>query len=169
MTVEKPGAEQGSGGSEDGVSPVIFRVDTRSGVPIYLQLVNQVSHALRLGQLRLGDQLPRVRDVVGSLSINPNTVVKAYRELERAGYAVGRPGLGTFIVATPRATPAEKLSALRKSLVRGWLSDAIAAGLDQDEITAVFAAALRDSASAIGSVEPGGTGQRDGQGEADVA
>src|SRR6266704_7098354 len=107
MTVDKPGAEQGSDGSEDGISPVIFRVDTRSGVPIYLQLVNQVSHALRLGQLRRGDQLPRVREVVGSLSINPNTVVKAYRELERAGYAVGRPGLGTFIVATPRVTPAE--------------------------------------------------------------
>jgi len=164
MTIDKP-AERGSGG-EDVVSPVTFRVDTRSGVPIYQQLVNQVNHALRLGHLRRGDQLPRVRDVVGSLSINPNTVVKAYREIERAGYAVGRPGLGTFIVATPRVTPAEKLNGLRRSLVRGWLSDAIAAGLDEEEITALFAAALRDSASAFGSSEPGGTGQRDGRGAA---
>jgi GntR family transcriptional regulator len=166
MTVDKLGTEQESRGGEDVVSPVTFRVDTRSGVPIYLQLVNQVNHALRLGHLRLGDQLPRVRDVVGSLSINPNTVVKAYREIERAGYAVGRPGQGTFIVATPRVISAEKLNGLRKSLVRGWLSDAIAAGLDQEEISALFVAALYDSASGFGSSEPGGTGQRDGQGGA---
>jgi GntR family transcriptional regulator len=166
MTVDKHHAEQGSDDSEDAAPPITFRVDTRSGVPIYMQLFNQVDQALRLGHLRRGDQLPRVRDVVGSLSINPNTVVKAYREIERAGYAVGRPGQGTFIVATPRVTSAEKLDELRRSLMRGWLSDAIAAGLDQDEISALFAAALRDSASAFGSSEPGGTGQRDGQGEA---
>jgi len=166
MTVDKPSAERGSADSGHTVSPINFRIDPRSGVPIYLQLVNQVNHALRLGHLRQGDQLPRVRDVVGSLSINPNTVVKAYREIERAGYAVGRPGQGTFIVATPRVTPAEKLNGLRRSLVRGWLSDAIAAGLDHDEITALFTAALRDSEIAIGSSEPGGTAQRDGQGEA---
>jgi GntR family transcriptional regulator len=167
VEVDNPWTEQGTDDSGESVSPISFRVDTHSGIPIYLQLVNQVDHALRLGQLREGDQLPRIRDVVGSLSINPNTVAKAYRELERAGYAVGRPGLGTFIVATPRVMSAEKLSAFRRSLVRGWLSDAIAAGLDQEAITAVFAAALRDSARAIGSAKPQGTRQRN-CGEADV-
>ena len=165
MTVDKP-AGQRADSSEDAISPVAFRVDTRSGVPVYLQLVNQVNHALRLGYLRQGDQLPRIRDVVGSLSINPNTVVKAYREIERAGYAEGRPGQGTFIVATPTVTPAETLSRLRKSLVQGWLSDAFAAGLDHDEITALFAAALDDSASVFGSPEPRGIGRPAGQGAA---
>jgi Bacterial regulatory proteins, gntR family len=71
-----------------------------SGVPTYLQLAHQVEHALRLGYLKPGDQLPRVRDVVASLAINPNTVLKAYRELETKGPTLGRPGQGTFIEAT---------------------------------------------------------------------
>ena len=148
-------------------SPVAFRVDTGSGMPIYLQIVHQVDHALRLGYLRQGDQLPRVRDVAGSLSINPNTVVKAYRELEHRGYATGRPGLGTFIVGTPRVLMSEKLSALRQGLVRGWLRDAVAAGLDQDEIVALFMAALRESVSGAGAASPDsrGAARRDSNGE----
>src|SRR6202142_2154440 len=76
------------------VSPIEFRLDPASGVPTYLQLVHQVEHALRLGYLKPGDQLPKVRDVVASLAINPNTVSKAYRELETKGLIVGRPGQG---------------------------------------------------------------------------
>src|SRR3984885_376093 len=83
------------------VSPIAFRLDSRSGVPTYLQLVHQVEHALRLGALVLGDQLPRVKDVVGSLSINPNTVLKAYKDLEQKGLVRGRQGQGTFIEASP--------------------------------------------------------------------
>ena len=75
-----------------------FRLDQRSGVAPYLQLAQQVRHSLRLGYLRPGDQLPRVKDVVGSLAINPNTVLKAYRELEREGLVEGRPGVGTFVL-----------------------------------------------------------------------
>ena len=82
------------------MSPIEFRLDSASGVPTYLQLVHQVEHALRLGYLKPGDQLPKVRDVVASLAINPNTVSKAYRELETKGLIVGRPGQGTFILAT---------------------------------------------------------------------
>ena len=82
------------------VSPIEFRLDAASGVPTYLQLVQQVEHALRLGYLKPGDQLPKVRDVVASLAINPNTVLKAYRELETKGLTAGRPGQGTFIEAT---------------------------------------------------------------------
>ena len=77
-------------------SPIEFRLDLASGVPTYLQLVHQVEHALRLGYLAPGDQLPKVRDVVAELAINPNTVLKAYKELETKGLAVGRPGQGTF-------------------------------------------------------------------------
>ena len=81
-------------------SPIEFRLDPASGVPTYLQLVHQVEHALRLGYLKPGDQLPKVREAVASLAINPNTVLKAYRELEMKGLAAGRPGQGTFIEAT---------------------------------------------------------------------
>ena len=70
-------------------SPIEFRLDATSGVPTYLQLVQQVEHALRLGYLKPGDQLPKVRDVVASLAINPNTVLKAYRDLEGKGLAAG--------------------------------------------------------------------------------
>src|SRR5260370_10283598 len=84
------------------VSPIEFRLDPSSGVPTYLQLVHQVEHALRLGYLKPGDQLPKVRDVVAGLTINPNTVLKAYKELEAKGLTAGRPGQGAFIHATLR-------------------------------------------------------------------
>ena len=108
MTIDKQNRSQGKdmgwGGSPaEPLGPgssIEFRLDARSGVPTYLQLVQQVEHALRLGYLRPGDQLPRVRDVVSLLAINPNTVLKAYRELEHKGLVAGRPGQGTFVEAT---------------------------------------------------------------------
>ena len=124
-------------------SPIEFRLDAGSGVPTYLQLVHQVEHALRLGYLRPGDQLPRVRDVVSSLVINPNTVLKAYRELETKGLTVGRPGQGTFIEATLNQVALPELTGLRRSL-SGWLAAADQAGLDEDGIVALFTSALRD-------------------------
>ncbi len=123
-------------------SPIEFRLDAASGVPTYLQLVHQVEHALRLGYLTLGDQLPKVRDVVASLAINPNTVLKAYKELETKGLT-GRPGQGTFIQATLGQVALPQLAGLHKSLL-GWLTTADAAGLDQDGIVALFTSALRD-------------------------
>jgi GntR family transcriptional regulator len=125
------------------VSPVVFRLDSASGVPTYLQLVHQVEHALRLGYLKPGDQLPKVRDVVASLAINPNTVLKAYRELETKGLTVGRPGQGTFIEATLNQVALPALTVLRRSLV-GWVAKADEAGLDEDGIVALFTSALRD-------------------------
>ncbi len=124
------------------VSPVTFRLDPASGVPTYLQLVHQVEHALRLGYLRRGDQLPRVKDVVASLSINPNTVLKAYRYLEQKGLTGGRPGQGTFVDADPKTVGLNELHTLEKRLVAGWLKDAAAAGLDEDGIVALFTSAL---------------------------
>jgi len=130
------------GGSAPG-SPIEFRLDAASGVPTYLQLVHQVEHALRLGYLKLGDQLPKVRDVVASLAINPNTVLKAYKELEVKGLTAGRPGQGTFIQATLGQVALPELAGLHKSLL-GWLGTADAAGLDEDGIVALFTSALRD-------------------------
>ena len=138
----------GGGGSkpdrQDGpASPVEFRLDAASGVPTYLQLVHQVEHALRLGYLKPGDQLPKVRDVVAALAINPNTVLKAYKDLETKGLAAGRPGQGTFIQATLSQVALPELSGLRRSLL-GWLADADTAGLDEDGVVALFTSVLRD-------------------------
>src|ERR1700735_3966325 len=108
---------------DKGHSPIEFRLDPSSGVPTYLQLVQQVEHALRLGYLKPGDQLPKVRDVVAALTINPNTVLKAYKELEVKGLAVGRPGQGTFIQATLSQIALPELTALGRSL-SGWLNAA---------------------------------------------
>ena len=142
-------AASGGGGSTPGAgprgpgSPIEFRLDAATGVPTYLQLVHQVEHALRLGYLKPGDQLPKVRDVVASLAINPNTVLKAYKELETKGLAAGRPGQGTFVQATLSQVALPELTALRRSL-SGWLTAADGAGLDEDGIVALFTSALRD-------------------------
>ena len=100
-----------------------FRLDPRSGVATYLQIVHQVRHAARVGILRPGDQLPTVKEVVGSLAINPNTVLKAYKELEHEGLVEGRPGVGTFVRETVKAPPPETHAGLRRSLDR-WLRNA---------------------------------------------
>lgn len=131
------------GRSNPAGSSVEFRLDATSGVPTYLQLVHQVEHALRLGYLEPGDQLPKVRDVVALLAINPNTVLKAYRELESKGLTKGSPGQGTFIQATLNQIGLPELRTLHSSLLR-WLNDADGAGLDEDGIVALFSSAIRD-------------------------
>ena len=119
-----------------------FRIDARSGVAPYRQLVQQVRQALRLGVLRVGDQLPTVKEVVAQVAINPNTVLKAYRELEHEGLAEGRPGLGTFVTRTLADTSLTAHTALRADLVR-WLTKARRAGLDDDSIDALFETTFR--------------------------
>src|SRR3984893_3663259 len=139
-------AATGGGGevAEGGQCSLIeFRLDPASGVPTYIQLVHQVEHALRLGYLKPGDQLPKVRDVVASLAINPNTVSKAYRELETKGLIVGRPGQGTFILATRSQVALRELIGLRCPL-HAWLAKAGPAGLDEDVIVALFTSVFRD-------------------------
>jgi len=143
MTIGKQSSSQsGSADGENG-SGVSFRLDPGSGVPTYLQLVQQVEQALRLGYLSQGDQLPTVKDVVEGLAINPNTVLKAYRELEHRGLAVGRPGQGTFIEGTLQHVGIAEQNALRTGL-QAWLQTADEAGLDEDGIAALFTSALRD-------------------------
>jgi GntR family transcriptional regulator len=117
---------------------ILFHLDPRSGVPTYLQLVQQVRHAVSLGILRPGDQLPTVKDVVGALAINPNTVLKAYRELDREGLVVARRGVGTFVAEELPSPPPDDLRGLRTSLLR-WVERARAAGLDDENIAALLA------------------------------
>jgi GntR family transcriptional regulator len=124
-------------------SAIAFQLDPASGVPTFLQLVQQVENALRLGYLKTGDQLPTVRDVVADLAINPNTVMKAYRELEHKGLASGRPGQGTFVTGTLSQAGLPEIAGLRRALQR-WLADSANAGLDEDGMVALFTSTLRD-------------------------
>ncbi|ABW10797.1 transcriptional regulator, GntR family [Parafrankia sp. EAN1pec] len=121
-----------------------FSLDGRSPVAPYMQLVSQVRQALRVGYLEPGDQLPRIREVTESLAINPNTVLKAYRELEHEGLVKGRPGLGTFVVRTLAGPSLVSQVALRRDLV-AWLGRARTAGLGQEDIVALVETTLRST------------------------
>ena len=121
-----------------------LRIDPRSGMPPYRQIVHQVRQALHLGLLREGDQLPTVKEVVGQVAINPNTVLKAYRELEHEGLAAGRPGLGTFVTRSLVDSSVAAHKGLAAELSR-WLDKARRAGLDDASITALFESTFRAS------------------------
>jgi GntR family transcriptional regulator len=119
-----------------------FHLDGRSSVATYMQLVQQVRQALRVGMLEPGDQLPRVREVAEALAINPNTVLKAYRELERDGLVEGRPGQGTFVLRSLAGPSLGSQADLRRELL-AWLARARAAGLDTEDVVALFETTLR--------------------------
>lgn len=121
-----------------------FHLDARSGVPPYQQLVQQVRRALRLGLLNEGDQLPTVKDAVARLAINPNTVLKAYRELEHEGLVAARPGVGTFVTRTLSDESLAAHGPLRHELQR-WLLKARKAGLDDESIEALFRDTFRSA------------------------
>jgi len=121
---------------------ISFRVDGRSGVPPYLQIVRQVRQALRMGVLDVGDQLPSVREVVTAVAVNPNTVLKAYRDLEREGLVEARAGQGTFVRARPPGPPPGTHSRLGRSLAR-WVREARAAGLDEESMESLLRVTLR--------------------------
>lgn len=123
-----------------------FHLQTRSGVAPYMQLIQQVRQALLLGQLEEGDQLPTVKDVVTLLAINPNTVLKAYRELEYEGLAAARPGVGTFVTKTLTGASLAAHAPLREELQQ-WLAKARRAGLDSDSIEALFLTTFRATTS----------------------
>jgi len=114
-----------------------FHLNKRSGVAPYQQIVQQVRHALRLGFLDVDDQLPTVKEVVGTVAINPNTVLKAYKELEHLGLVAARPGIGTFVIRTLSDDSLAAHGSLRHDLKR-WLEKARQAGLDEESIEALF-------------------------------
>lgn len=124
----------------------MFRIDAGSGVPIYRQLVEQVRREVMLGRLAAGDQLPPLREVVDALAINPNTVVKAYAELEHEGLVIRRQGMGTFVAAAPPAAVLVAPAPVRSSLLR-WVGRARAAGMSAEQIRMLVSAALDEDAS----------------------
>ncbi len=125
-----------------------FHLETRSGIPTYKQIVQQVTQAVRLGILLPGDQLPTVKEVVASLAINPNTVLRAYRELDIEGVTEGKRGVGTFVAEQAAPVPPADVKELRASLKR-WVESARKAGLDDESITALFANTLRPTISRV--------------------
>jgi GntR family transcriptional regulator len=125
-----------------------FYLNRSSGVATYLQLVHQVKQALRLGLLRPGDQLPTAKEVVARLGINPNTVLKAYRELDREGLVAPRPGQGTFVQQSLVSPSLAGTDRLQRELA-GWVHDARAAGLTREDMTALFDRALRDAEEGV--------------------
>ena len=139
MTIDKGSKADG----QPAPSPIAFRLEPGSGVPTYLQLVHQVEQSLRLGYLTEGDRLPTVKETVAALAINPNTVLKAYRELEHRGLAAGRPGQGTFVEGTLRKVGLAEQTELREDLMT-WIGTAAGAGLDAEGIEALFSASMRD-------------------------
>ncbi|WP_121828621.1 GntR family transcriptional regulator [Streptomyces sp. S1] len=122
-----------------------FHLNSRSGLSPYQQLVQQVRHALRLGLLNEGDRLPTVKDVAKQMAVNPNTVLKAYRELEHDGLVAARPGVGTFVTRTLADGTLAAQGPLRKELQR-WLTKARLAGLDDESIEALFVSTFHNAA-----------------------
>ena len=115
-------------------------VDTKSGVPIYVQIVEQVRHAMEVGSLRSGDRLPTVRALAGELTVAPNTVVKAYSELQRAGFIESRAGVGT-VVTVGEIAREQSVNALYERL-DVLVRDAVGLGISEDEIWERFDAAF---------------------------
>ena len=122
---------------------IVFRLDRKSGLPAYRQVVDQVRQAVRLGILRPGDRLPTVREVVKQIAINPNTVHRAYRDLEAQGLTEGRPGSGTFIRRSLSKVPEEQPQLQRQ--LEKWMRAARAAGLGDEAIAALVAEAAESS------------------------
>ncbi|MBF9066977.1 GntR family transcriptional regulator [Streptacidiphilus fuscans] len=114
-----------------------YHVRRRSGVPAYQQIVQQTEQALRLGHLQLGDKLPTAKEVVAATAVNPNTVLRAYQELQRAGLVESRQGLGTFVVGTLGQAENSAAGDLRRELT-GWAAKARSAGLEREDVLALI-------------------------------
>lgn len=124
-----------------------FHVDRTDSLPAYAQLVQQVREALRLGLLKPGDRLPAVRDVVVSCTVNANTVLKAYRELEHGGLVEARQGSGTFVTGSLGAVEPHDMARLRTGLAR-WVAEAREAGLEDEDVKALVTAVLAEEPAA---------------------
>ncbi len=114
--------------------PAIFTVDPRSGVPLYLQLIEQIKRAVALGTLAPGEQLPTVKALALELTVNPNTVARVYRELERDGVIDTSPGRGSFIRTGGSAVEARRAVAdVARTAFEGAVREAKSLGLSRDE------------------------------------
>lgn len=133
---------------------IIFRITKHSGVPAYLQLVQQVKQALQLGTLEAGDRLPTVKEALSMITINPNTVLKAYAALEQEGIVEGRPGRGTFVLERPPGPPPQTQVALANNLGT-WISEARQTGLTDEAIEALMHAVLHNKEGHNGTKDGG--------------
>ncbi len=123
----------------DSGNPTIrFRLDRHSGLPVYRQLVNQVRHGIQIGVLRAGDKLPSVREVVSQIAVNPNTVHKAYREMEAIGMVRGEAGVGTFVSAQPQQWVAQDLESELRAALEAWIANALSSGLSTSVIVSML-------------------------------
>jgi GntR family transcriptional regulator len=138
---------------------ITFHVDRADSVPAYAQLIRQVREALRMGLLRPGDQLPTVRSVVTSCTINPSTVLKAYRELELAGLVEARQGSGTFVSATLGDADPHVMARLRSGLAR-WLGQAREAGLEAEDVQALIASVIAEDSLRQAQADSGPIGEQ---------
>ena len=120
-----------------------FRIDRRSGVSTYMQIVQQAKQAMRLGLLNPGDRLPSAREVVEATAVNPNTVLKAYRELEREGLAEGRRGSGTFVTKSLSSEATAGDDAPLRQELAAWMRRARQDGLVIEDVDALYIA-VRD-------------------------
>jgi DNA-binding transcriptional regulator YhcF (GntR family) len=123
---------------------IILRINTHSGVPPYLQIVQQIKHDIRMGLLKKGDKLPTVKEAVTMTAVNPNTVFKAYRELENQGLVKGQPGIGIFVLKHP-ATPSVDAQAQLTAGLSRWIKEARKLDLDDESTEALFHITLRNS------------------------
>jgi GntR family transcriptional regulator len=121
---------------------MLLKPNPSSGVPIYLQLMEQVKHSIETGALRPGEQLPGIRPLAEELVINPNTVAKAYRELEHEGVIEIRHGAGAFVSAATRAKKATDALRAGQTLVAGTVEKLRARGVTDEEIRRLFEAEL---------------------------
>jgi GntR family transcriptional regulator len=121
---------------------MLFRPNPSLGVPIYLQLMEQVKHAIETGALRPGEQLPGIRPLAEELVINPNTVAKAYRELEHEGILELRHGAGAFVSGTARARKLTDTLRAGQTIVAAAVEKLRARGVSDDEIRRLFEAEL---------------------------
>jgi GntR family transcriptional regulator len=136
---------------------MLLRPNPSSGVPIYLQLMEQVKHAIETGALRPGDQLPGIRPLAEELVINPNTVAKVYRELEHEGVIELRHGAGAFVSANTRARKLTETLRAGQAIVAAVVERLHARGLSDEEIRRLFEAEMTGLAPATRPVRPGGS------------
>jgi len=128
---------------------ISFHLDPKSGVSYYVQLMQQVRQALLFGLLKAGDQLPTVKEVVAQVALNPNTVLRAYRDLEHEGLVVSRPGLGTFVATNVPPAVAQSSYRLLRAELEHWIRKAHEAGLDNDTLAALVAHVLHASTEEV--------------------
>ncbi len=123
--------------------PSLFSVDSRSGVPIYLQLIDQVKRAIALGTLASGEQLPTVKALALDLTVNPNTVARAYRELERDRVIETSPGRGSFVRADGTSADARRsIDGVAAHVLSEAVRETRALGIDRAQIRSLFESAL---------------------------